>query len=371
MQDPTYISSTTTAPQNFPTKYWHALPTGRVQCDLCPQECRLNEGQRGLCFVRMRENNQIVLTTYGRSSGFCIDPIEKKPLYHFLPVSSVLSFGTVGCNLACKFCQNWDISKAHEMDRVTNYASPAAIAAAAASAAKTAATDAAAPNEDADLNQCKSVAFTYNEPIIFMEYAIDTAKECHKLGIKTIAVTNGYICPEPRVEFFSHMDAASVGLKGFSEEFYKHITSATLQPVLDTLVYLKHQAKIWLEMNTLLIPGENDDEKTIEEEMLWIVDNLGVDVPLHFTAFHPDWKMLDKPATPLETLVRAREIAMQRHGLRYVYTGNVYYPEGNATYCHNCKRALIERSNFGIISYQLDGSGYCKFCGAKCAGVFG
>lgn len=340
--------------QNFPTKYWHMLPTGRVQCDLCPQACKLNEGQRGLCFVRMREHDAIVLTTYGRSSGFCVDPVEKKPLYHFLPGSFIFSFGTAGCNLSCKFCQNWDISKAHEMDILANYASPIAIAEAAVAAS---------------VPKCDSVAFTYNEPIIFMEYAVATAQECHKRGLRTVAVTNGYICEVPRVEFFSHMDAANVDLKGFSEDFYKHVTSSSLQPVLDTLLYLKHQTNVWLEITTLLIPGENDDEAMLEAEATWIADNLGVDVPLHFTAFHPAWKMLDKPVTPLATLVRAREIAMQ-HGLRYVYTGNVYHPEGSNTYCHKCNRAVIERDGFQVTNLRLDSDGNCHFCGAKCAGVF-
>jgi len=336
---------------NFPTKYWHLLPNGRVQCDLCPQACKLKEGQRGLCFVRRRKNNQIVLTTYGRSSGFCVDPVEKKPLYHFLPGSKIFSFGTVGCNLACKFCQNWDISKAQEMDMLAAQATPTAIASAAAE------------------HECSSVAFTYNEPIISMEYSIDTAKECHKRNVKTVAVTNGYICDEPRQEMFSYMDAANVDLKGFTETFYRHITSASMQPVMDTLVYLKHHTNVWLEITTLLIPGENDSAQEIENETKWLVANVGADVPLHFTAFHPAWKMLDKPVTPLATLVQARTIAM-KNGLRYVYTGNVHYPEGNATYCHNCKRVLVERDNYSIIAYHLDKNGSCLFCNTKCAGVF-
>lgn len=338
--------------QNFPTKYWHVLPNGRVQCDLCPQACKLNEGQRGICFVRMRQNNQVVLTTYGRSSGFCVDPIEKKPLYHFLPGTPVLSFGTAGCNLACKFCQNCDISKAREIDVLAEIASPEVIA-----------------NTAIKLN-CPSVAFTYNEPIIFMEYAVDTAIACHKKNIKTVAKTNGYICDEARKEFFSHMDAADVDLKAFTNEFYKNITSSTLQPVLDTLLYLKHETKVWLEITTLLIPSENDSEQEIEAETQWIMSNLGPDVPLHFTAFYPAWKMMDKPATPVETLIRARNIAL-KNGLRYVYTGNVYDAEGSTTFCHNCKNALITRDNYAIRDYHLDAAGKCKFCGTQCAGVFG
>ncbi|CAL7959477.1 pyruvate formate lyase activating enzyme [Gammaproteobacteria bacterium] len=337
--------------QNYPTKYWHKLENGRIQCDLCPQACKLNEGQRGICYVRMRQNDQVVLTTYGRSSGFCVDPIEKKPLNHFLPGSTIYSFGTVGCNLLCKFCQNWDISKAREDDGLAASATPQNIA------------------KTAKEQQCRSVAFTYNEPIIFMEYAIDVAKACHELGVKTVAVTNGYICDEPRKEFFSYMDAVRVDLKAFTDKFYKNITGSHLQPVLDTLVYLKKYTNVWLEVICLLIPGENDSAAEIEESTKWLAENLGVDVPVHFTAFHPAWKMLDKPVTPLETLIRARNIAM-KNGMRYAYTGNVYYPEGSKTFCHNCKKCIIDRAGYTIAEYNLSEMGSCKFCGVQCAGVF-
>lgn len=338
-------------PQNYATKYWHNLENGRIQCDICPQACKLNEGQRGICFVRMRENNQIVLTTFGRSSGFCIDPVEKKPLNHFLPGTPVLSFGTAGCNLLCKFCQNWDISKSREIDILADIATPEKIAIA------------------AKKYNCKSVAFTYNEPIIFMEYAIEVAKECKKRDIKTIAVTNGYICDAPRKEFFSYMDAANVDLKAFTENFYHKITGSTLQPVLDTLVYLKHHTNVWFEITTLLIPGENDSEDEITAEVKWIKENLGVDVPLHFTAFFPAWKMQDKPETSLETLQLARHIGMN-NGLHYVYTGNIFDPEGNCTFCHNCHKIIIGRENFNLPVYNLTDDGKCQFCGTKCAGVF-
>jgi len=337
--------------QNHPTKYWHKLENGRVQCDLCPQACKLNEGQRGICFVRMRTNDQIVLTTYGRSSGFAVDPIEKKPLNNFLPGSKSYSFGTAGCNLLCKFCQNWDISKAHETDILNKDATPENIA------------------KIAEEYGCKSVAFTYNEPIIFMEYAIDVAKECRKLGIKTVAVTNGYICDEPRKEFFSYMDAARVDLKSFTERFYKDITGSHLQPVLDTLVYLKRYTKVWLEVICLLIIDENDSVSEITALTSWVKENLGVDVPVHFTAFHPAWKMLDKPSTPLETLMRARDVAM-KNGLRYVYTGNVYHPEGGKTFCYNCKKCVIARSGYEVIDYHLNNMGNCTFCHTKCDGIF-
>ncbi len=338
-------------PQDFPTKYWHRLNNGRIQCDLCPRACKLLEGQQGLCFVRARKNDQIVLTTYGRSSGFCIDPIEKKPLNHFLPGTPVLSFGTAGCNLMCKFCQNWDISTSREIKRLASIATPEMIAKA------------------AHKYDCKSIAFTYNEPTIFMEYAVDVAKACHPLGIKAVAVTNGYICPEPRKEFYSYMDAANVDLKAFTEKFYEKISGGKLHPVLDTLVYLKHHTNVWFEITTLLIPDENDSNEEIEASTKWIMENLGPDVPLHFTAFHPAFKMLNKPSTSLETLRRVRNIAI-KNGIRYVYTGNVFDPEGSSTYCHNCKKCVIERNAYVISNYQLTDDGHCKFCGTKCAGVF-
>jgi pyruvate formate lyase activating enzyme len=337
--------------QNYPTKYWHELENSRIQCDLCPQACKLNEGQRGICYVRMRQNDQIVLTTYGRSSGFCVDPIEKKPLNHFLSGSTVYSFGTIGCNLLCKFCQNWDISKAREDDGLAVNIMPQNI------------------GKTAKEQQCRSVAFTYNEPIIFMEYAVDVAKVCRQLDIRTVAVTNGYVCDEPRKELFAYMDAVRVDLKGFTDKFYKNITGSHLQPVLDTLIYLKQRTNIWLEVVCLLIPGENDSATEIEDATKWLVENLGVDVPVHFTAFHPAWKMLDKPVTPLHTLIRARDIAM-KNGMRYVYTGNVYHLEGNKTFCHNCKKCVIARVDYTIAEYKLNELGSCKFCGAKCAGVF-
>ena len=299
-----------------PTKYWHRLEDGRVQCDVCPRYCKLHEGQRGFCFVRECRDSAVVLTTYGRSSGYCIDPIEKKPLNHFLPGTPVLSFGTAGCNLGCKFCQNWDISKSREVDTLADSASPDAIAKAAVRLG------------------CRSVAFTYNDPVIFMEYAIDVAQACRAVGVKTVAVTAGEICEEPRAEFYAHMDAANVDLKGFTERFYHDVCASHLQPVLDTLVYLKHQTNVWFEITTLLIPGENDSDAELDAETRWIVEKLGPDVPLHFTAFHPDFRMLDKPRTPPETLTRARKIA-QANGIRYAYTGNVHDSAGGSTWCHN------------------------------------
>jgi pyruvate formate lyase activating enzyme len=335
-----------------PARWWHPLADGRVQCDLCPRDCKLHEGQRGACFVRMREGDAMVLTTYGRSSGFCIDPIEKKPLNHFHPGSSILSFGTAGCNLACKFCQNWDISKSRDMDKLQAQASPAAIARAAKQAG------------------AQSVAYTYNDPVIFAEYAMDTADACRELGIKSVAVTAGYIHAEPRQAFYAKMDAANVDLKGFTERFYKDLCAASLQPVLDTLAYIHHETACWLEITTLLIPGENDSDAEVRALSQWVRRELGLEVPLHFTAFHPDHKMRDKARTPIETVRRARRIAMDA-GLHYVYTGNVHDPEGGATYCPGCGERVIARDWHEVSGYRLDAQGRCGHCGTAIAGRFG
>jgi pyruvate formate lyase activating enzyme len=337
---------------NHPGRWWHALEDGRIQCDLCPRDCKLHEGQRGACFVRKMQDGRMVLTTYGRSSGFCVDPIEKKPLNQFYPGSSVLSFGTAGCNLACKFCQNWDISKSREMDTLMDQATPQMIA------------------DSALRLGCRSVAFTYNDPVIFAEYALDVADACHAKGVNTVAVTAGYIHPEPRREFYARMDAANVDLKAFTEDFYFKLTGAHLQPVLDTLVYLAQETEVWTEITTLLIPGKNDSDEEIEAECKWIVQNLGRDVPLHFSAFHPDWKMRDVPATPAATLRRARETAL-RAGLRYVYTGNVHDEAGGTTHCPACAEAVIVRDWYEIRAYHLTDEGACAFCGHPLAGRYG
>jgi pyruvate formate lyase activating enzyme len=340
-----------TDPSVVPTKYWHRLEDGRVQCDVCPRYCKLHEGQRGFCFVRECRDSAVVLTTYGRSSGYCNDPNEKKPLNHFLPGTPVLSFGTAGCNLGCKFCQNWDISKSREIDTLADSASPDAIARAAVRLG------------------CRSVAFTYNDPVIFMEYAIDVAQACRAVGVKTVAVTAGEICEEPRAEFYAHMDAANVDLKGFTERFYHEVCAGHLQPVLDTLVYLKHQTNVWFEITTLLIPGENDSDAELDAETKWIVDNLGPDVPVHFTAFHPDFRMLDKPHPPPETLTRARKIA-QANGIRHAYTGNVHDSTGGSTWCHNCGQCLIERAWYVLGEWHVTPAGCCDKCGTSVPGVF-
>ncbi len=347
----------TAAPERFdprytvPTRYWHRLEDGRVQCDLCPRFCKLREGQRGLCFVRANRGGQVVLTTYGRSSGYCVDPIEKKPLNHFLPGTPVLSFGTAGCNLACKFCQNWDISKSREADTLADEAPPEKIA------------------RVAKALGCRSVAYTYNDPVIFLEYAVDTAKACRELGIRSVAVTAGYITEAPRRELFAWMDAANVDLKAFTEDFYWKVTGGHLQPVLDTLRYIRHETDVWLEITTLLIPGLNDSDEELHAMAEWVVKELGPDVPWHFTAFHPDWKMRDRPPTPPGTLTRARRIAME-HGVRYAYTGNVHDEEGQSTYCHRCGRRLIGRDWYVITEWALTADGRCPQCGTPCAGVF-
>ncbi|MGO9583742.1 MAG: AmmeMemoRadiSam system radical SAM enzyme [Acidimicrobiales bacterium] len=334
-----------------PTRYWHALDDGRVQCDVCPRACKLHDGQRGLCFVRERQGYEIVLTSYGRSSGFCVDPIEKKPLNHFLPGSSIFSFGTAGCNLACRFCQNWDISKSREIDTLADAASPEAIATAAKSLG------------------CRSVAFTYNDPTIFLEYASDVADACHDVGLQAVAVTAGYICPEPRADFYAHLEGANVDLKGFTEDFYRHVCGGALAAVLDTLEYLKHETSVWFELTTLLIPGLNDSDSELDAMSSWVVEHLGPDVPMHFTAFHPDFKMRDRLATPPDALSRARRIALA-NGVRHAYTGNVHDPDGQSTYCPACGARVIERDWYVVDSYRLDDTGHCQVCGAQLPGVF-
>lgn len=331
----------------------HFSPSGdgRIRCDVCPRACRLADGQRGLCFVRARRGDEFVLTTYGRSSGFCVDPIEKKPLAHFLPGTPVLSFGTAGCNLSCSFCQNWDISKSRETDTLADRAAPETIARAAESLG------------------CRSVAFTYNDPVIFLEYAVDAAHACRARGVRTVAVTAGYVSPEARRDFFSAIDAANVDLKGFTERFYQKLCAGHLDPVLDTLRWLRHESRVWLEITTLLIPGENDSDEELHRASEWMVANLGPDVPWHFSAFHPDFRMRDTASTPAATLSRARAIA-RGHGMRHVYTGNVRDPEGQSTWCHGCGARVIERDGYELGAWGLDANGRCARCGVACAGVF-
>ena len=340
------------AESDYPARWWHELADGRIQCDLCPRDCKLHEGQRGACFVRQMSGGRMVLTTYGRSSGFCIDPIEKKPLNNFFPGSSVLSFGTAGCNLACKFCQNWDISKSRHMDRLMDAATPVAIAASAAQ------------------QGCKSVAFTYNDPVIFAEYAMDTADACHALGLNAVAVTAGYMQAPARREFYAKMDAANIDLKAFSDDFYVKLCGAHLRQVQETLAYVHHETSCWLEITTLLIPGHNDSDAEITAMSQWLATELGPQVPLHFSAFHPDYKLLDTAATSPQSLQRAREIALAS-GLQYVYTGNIHDTTGGTTFCPHCRRAVVVRDWYQILSYDLDGRGHCRHCGGAVAGRFG
>ena len=334
------------------TKYWHDLQDGRLQCDVCPRHCRLREGQRGLCYVRQHIDGEIRLVSYGRSSGFCVDPIEKKTAESlFYPGSSVLSFGTAGCNLACKFCQNWDMSKSREMDTLADTAMPERLAEVALELA------------------CRSIAFTYNDPIIFLEYALDVAEACRAQNVATVAVTAGYVDPEPGAEFFSAMDAANVDLKAFTDRFYHRICGGHLAPVLETLEFIRHETDTWLELTTLLIPGENDSDAELDAMTGWVVEHLGPDVPMHFTAFHPDWKMRDVPGTPAETLKRARRIA-RGNGVRFAYTGNVHDSEGGSTWCPDCSALLIERDWYQLGHWGLDGAGHCRNCGTRVPGRF-
>ncbi len=334
-----------------PTKFWRKLDGGRVQCEVCPNRCALKDGRRGRCFVRMAEGGRVVLATYGRSSGFCVDPIEKKPLNQFLPGTAILSFGTAGCNLTCSFCQNWRISRSREMETLAEEASPETIARA------------------AEALRCRSVAFTYNDPVVFLEYAVDVAKECRKRNIKTVAVTAGHVSEGAREEFFAHMDAANVDLKAFTEEFYRRLCGGDLQTVLDTLIYLKRRTSVWIELTTLLVPHENDSPEEIERLSQWVVRELGPDTPIHFTAFHPAWTLSEARPTLPATLAESRRIAL-RNGLRYVYTGNISDEEGGSTYCHECGRRLIGRDGLHLTEWNLDAKGRCGSCGTPCAGVF-
>ncbi len=336
---------------NHRASYWHVMPDGRIQCDVCPRHCRLKEGQKGACFVRQREGDHLVLSTYGLSTGFCIDPIEKKPLYHFYPGTPVLSFGTAGCNLTCDYCQNWGISHCRQVERLLSRMSPQQIA------------------QKAAEHNCRSVAFTYNEPTVFLEYAADTARCCRDAGVRTVAVTAGWLCGEARRELFANMDAANVDLKAFSETFYSRHCGADLKHVLDTLLYLKHETEVWLEITTLLIPGENDREDEIRSMAQWLVSHLGETVPLHFTAFHPDYKLKHVPPTSLDSLRRAACMAREE-GLKHVYTGNVCDVDGGTTFCSVCGKPLIVRDRYELLTWNLDHRGCCQSCGHQCEGFF-
>ncbi|HJQ84357.1 MAG TPA: AmmeMemoRadiSam system radical SAM enzyme [Candidatus Binatia bacterium] len=331
-------------------RWWRSAERGKLLCTLCPRYCLIGEGQAGFCYIRQNHEGRLWSAGYGRSTGFAVDPIEKKPLNHFLPGARVLSFGTAGCNLGCKFCQNWDISKAKIDQHASEIASPGDVV------------------ELALRTGCAGIAYTYNDPVIWAEFVIDVAREARRAGLANVLVTAGYVTEEARGELFEHVDAANVDLKAFTEDFYHRVTFSHLDPVLRTLEWLRRETAVWTEITTLLIPGLNDREDEIAREADWIVEHLGPDVPLHFTAFHPDFKMTDRPRTPAATLARAREIARTR-GVRYCYVGNVHDDEGQTTRCPSCDVALVVRDWHAIRRYRMDGD-RCPDCGTAIAGRF-
>ncbi|GJQ62766.1 MAG: AmmeMemoRadiSam system radical SAM enzyme [Melioribacteraceae bacterium] len=330
--------------------WWEEAPNGKLLCTLCPRYCTIGEGQKGFCYIRENIDGKLYSTGYGRPIGFAVDPVEKKPLNHFLPGTEILSFGTAGCNLGCKFCQNWTMSKAKLDDVNSMRVSPEEVI------------------KIAKKNNVPSIAYTYNDPTIFGEYVIDVSKIGREAGLKSVMVTAGYIDKRARKDVYKFIDAANVDLKAFTEQFYHHLTFSHLKDVLDTLVWLKHETDIWFEITTLLIPGENDSRDEIGRMTEWILENLGETVPLHFTAFHPDFKFRDKSATPASTLVSARKIALNA-GLKYVYVGNVFHDEGQKTYCKNCGTPLISRT-WHRVNFNKINSGKCQNCGTLQDGVF-
>lgn len=335
-----------------PARYWTALSGGRVRCDLCPHRCVLREGDRGRCFIRRMENGRLTAVAYGRASGFSADPIEKKPLFHFLPGTQTLSFGAIGCNLTCRFCQNAWLSHPEDEQNLQPAPPPEDIAAAAVRAG------------------CASVSFTYNEPIISIEFVLEVAAACRARGLRTIAVTSGFVEAAPSLEFFRAMDAANVDLKAFSDDFYRRLCGARLQPVLDTLERLRAETPCWLELTTLLIPGENDRWDELEPMCNWVVERLGPDVPMHFTAFHPAFHLMDRPPTDPDRLNRARNLAHER-GVRHVYTGNTAEGVGLDTACPSCGAVVVERSGFRVLRIRLAPGGVCPDCGHPVAGDWG
>ena len=331
-------------------RWWETVEKGKVLCTLCPRYCKIGEGQPGFCYIRQNHSGKLYTIGYGRPTGFAIDPIEKKPLNHFYPGTPILSFGTAGCNLGCRFCQNWSISKA-KLDELNSLnVSPEEVV------------------QLAQRNNVPSIAFTYNDPTIFGEYVIDISKIAREAGIKTVMVTAGYIDKEARKDVYKYIDAANVDLKGFTERFYFKLTFSHLNDILDTLVWLKKETDVWFEITTLLIPDENDAPEEIKQECEWILKNLGDAVPLHFTAFHPDFKMTDKERTPGRTLTKSRDIALSM-GIKYCYTGNIHNPEGQTTYCPNCKTPLIKRDWHSVNSNKMN-EGKCFKCGTIIEGRF-
>jgi len=331
-------------------KWWEPSEKGKLLCTLCPRYCKIGEGQPGFCYIRQNYGGKLFTLGYGKPTGFAIDPIEKKPLNHFLPGTKVLSFGTAGCNLGCKFCQNWSISKAKLDDLNAINAEPKDVIAL------------------AKKYDSPSIAYTYNDPTIFGEYVIDISRLTKEEGLKSVMVTAGYIDKEARKDVYKYIDAANVDLKAFTEEFYWRKTFSHLGDVLDTLIWLRNETDVWIEITTLLIPDENDSEAEIKAECAWILKNLGEWVPLHFTAFHPDFKMMDKEKTPEATLTKARNIALSM-GIKYCYVGNVYNTEGQTTYCPNCNTKLIKRNWHSVLTDNVI-NGKCGNCGTTIHGVF-
>ena len=331
-------------------QWWEPVEKNKILCTLCPRYCKIGEGQPGFCYIRQNLKGKLYTIGYGRPTGFAIDPIEKKPLNHFFPGTSILSFGTAGCNLGCKFCQNWSMSKA-KLDELHSLS--------------------ASPEEVVQLAKryhVPSIAYTYNDPTIFGEYVIDISRIGRREGIKSVMVTAGYIDKKARKDVYKYIDAANVDLKGFTERFYQKLTFSSLKDVLDTLVWLKNETDVWFEITTLLIPGENDSVEEIQAECDWILKNLGDSVPLHFTAFHPDFRMLDKDRTPVSTLKTARKIAIGS-GIKFCYTGNVHDPEGQTTFCPTCHNALLKRDWHDVIKYNLKDDA-CPDCKTKIPGRF-
>ena len=330
-----------------PARWWH--PEGdALRCELCPHGCRIARGRRGACGVRENREGQLVSLVARTTSGLAVDPIEKKPLYHFLPGSKVLSLGTVGCTLRCRFCQNWTISQAGTIDGLSSVGPQELVTLALAEG-------------------CPSVAFTYNEPAVFAEWALEAAEACHAGGLAAVAVSAGFFQPEAALQFFGAMDAANIDLKAFSDGFYRRLCGASLAPVLETLEIIRHRTRCWLEVTTLLIPGENDTDVEIRNLCRWVVRALGPDVPVHFSAFHPDHRMRSVPATPRRTVARARTIGLEQ-GLRFVYSGNVADLEGSTTRCPHCQTTLVTRDGFRVNESRWSDPGVCPGCGGLVAG---
>jgi pyruvate formate lyase activating enzyme len=328
-------------------RWWETEPNGKVHCYLCPRHCHIGEGQAGFCFIRANEGGKLYSLGYAHPAALQIDPIEKKPLNHFLPGTRVFSMGTAGCNMGCFFCQNWDISKSRS-DQVHSSHMP--------------------PEDVVQLairSGCPSIAFTYNEPTIWGEYVIDICAAAKEYGINTVMVSNGYITYDSFHDIYDHIDAANIDLKAFTESFYGRVTLTHLQPVLETLQWLKNETNVWFELTNLMIPTLNDDPTETRKLAEWVLKHLGPDVPLHFTAFHPDFKLRDKPKTPPETLHNARAVA-QDVGLHYVYEGNIS-SDGAHTSCSSCGTLLIRRSWHHVEENRLK-DGACPNCGLAIPG---